>query len=279
MSQNLLLHSMSEFASLTLPILETIQAKSICEIGAEHGGNTHLLHAWLATRQGRLTSIDSAPSNEFLNWIFDVRDIVTHIHKTGIQAIPHIGGIDAWFFNGDRNWYSVLNELVAAYAVSRNDRKPFLAFVHNIGWPYAQRDYYNDVAQIPANFIQQHASAGGVLPGVAGLVDGGFKDLFSSACAVNEGGPRNGVLTAVADFVALYPNDFFFASIPGVFGLGVIFNRDHAAATQIAQILAPLNAHPLLASLEQNRLANYIAATSRQDHHADGRLEETLTER
>lgn len=40
---NLLIHSMAEFASITLPILLAADVHDITEIGAEHGGNTCVL--------------------------------------------------------------------------------------------------------------------------------------------------------------------------------------------------------------------------------------------
>ena len=51
MERNLLIHSMSLFAPITLPILELVQARVVAEIGAEHGGNSKLLAEWLKQKK------------------------------------------------------------------------------------------------------------------------------------------------------------------------------------------------------------------------------------
>ena len=50
--------------------------------------------------------------------------------------------------------------------------------------------------------------------------DGGICGQFCNA--LEEGGARNGVLTAIEDFVAQYPGEYRFARVHFEFGLGIM---------------------------------------------------------
>jgi hypothetical protein len=263
--KKLLIHSMAEFSSLTLPILEIINAKVVAEIGSEHGGNSNLLAAWLHARQGKLISIDPAPSAAFHQLIAQTGDVITHIPKLSLDAIADVKNADAWFIDGDHNWYTVYNELNALEAQAKNEERPLLIFLHDVAWPCARRDFYYAPDRIPAEFLLPHTWDLGTHVHSKELIKGGFRGEGQFATAIKEGGPRNGVLTAVEDFVALHPDDFYWALIPAVFGLGVLFHRNHPNAQAIAQVLAPLHENSLLAKLEENRLMNYLAVIEFQD--------------
>lgn len=267
MPTNLLIHSMAEFACITLPALEVANAQHVAEIGAEHGGNTRLLAQWLAPRAGRLYSIDPAPSNAFLDWL-PGQTHLRHIAQPSLEAIASTPPVDAWFIDGDHNWYTVYHELIEVRAHARQHGKPFLAFLHDVSWPCARRDMYYAPQRIPAEFLHRHSYEHGVTLGHPGVINGGFRGMGQFACALHEGGPRNGVLTAIEDFVALEPEAYWFAHIPAVFGLGVLFERTHPAAEALTQGLAPWHDNPLIARLEQNRLANYLTVIDWQDRDA-----------
>ena len=74
------------------------------------------------------------------------------------------------------------------------------------------------------------------------------------ACvAAREGGPRNGILTAIEDFLA-DREELAFASVPAFFGIGFAWHREAPWAAAVAEVLAPWDANPLLARLEANRI-------------------------
>ncbi|MCC6214304.1 MAG: class I SAM-dependent methyltransferase [Polyangiaceae bacterium] len=268
MSEPLLLHSLGEFACLTLPALEAAGASVICEIGAEHGGNTTHLGRWLGPRGGRLVSIDPSPGAAYLDWVAAHRDLARHVALPSLEAIPQVGAQDAWFVDGDHNWYTVFHELAAIERVQRAAGRPLLAFLHDVGWPWARRDLYYAPDRIPEDARQPHSWDLGVRLGAAAAAPGGFRGCGAFAVALREGGPRNGVLTAVEDFGAASPVEYFWASVPGVFGLGVLFDRAHPAAADLANLFGPLHDHPLLAKLERSRLANYLTVIDWQDRAA-----------
>jgi hypothetical protein len=265
---DLLIHSMAEFADLILPALQLAGAREIVEIGAEYGGFSGQLADHAAAVGGRLTSIDPAPKAEFAAWLA-ARPHVRHLAATSLAALGEVAEVDAWVVDGDHNWYTVYHELRAIEQASARDGKPLLAFLHDIHWPSGRRDMYYAPDQIPEAYRHDHSFAGGALPGVdALLAEGGFRGMGQFAWATHEGGPRNGVLTAIEDFMAEQLDDgreLGFAEIPAVFGLGVLFDLDAPWSGELADLLVPFHDNRLLHALERNRLANYLRVIALQD--------------
>ncbi|MBL7373602.1 class I SAM-dependent methyltransferase, partial [Escherichia coli] len=76
--------------------------------------------------------------------------------------------------------------------------KPLLALMHDVSWPCARRDCYYAPDRIPEEHRHPHSFDGGVSLGQPDcLPNRGFRGAGSFAWALHEGGPRNGVLTAV----------------------------------------------------------------------------------
>lgn len=265
MSHNILLHSMAEFSSLTIPLLEMINAKSICEIGADHKGNTRLLYEFLESHEGKLVSIDPFPRQEFLDWVMRVNQVVTYIPKSSIEIIPELAVPDAWFIDGDHNYYTVYNELSAIYQLSKKQDKPSVIFLHDVSWPWARRDLYYSPITIPPDYLHPHSWDLGVHLGCKELKEGGLLSNGLYACALMEGGKHNGVLTAIEDFVRGLSEEFYWACVPAIFGLGVLFHRSHPMANQMAHMLQPFHENLLLRRLEDNRLANYLKVIESQN--------------
>lgn len=265
MAYNLLIHSMREFAFITLPILKAIQAKTICEIGAEFGGNSQLLYDYLRPQNGKLISIDPSPQKTFLDWLKKVNSIVEHVPKLSLEAIPKLNAMDAWFIDGDHNWYTVYHELKAIQAINEQQQKPLVIFLHDVAWPWQHRDLYYAPETIPAEYRHPHSFELGVTLDSPELIQGGFRSHGHYAIALQAGGEKNGVLTAIQDFMSEQANQFKFGLIPGVFGLGILYDQNHPHADIISELIAPYHHHSLLQQLEKNRLANYLKVIEWQD--------------
>ena len=269
---DLLIHSLSEFAWLVLPALERAGAKNIVEIGAEFGGMSQHLARYCAAHGGRLTSIDPAPKPAFLDWVAGTPQ-VKHIAQPSLEALPGCADTDAFVIDGDHNYYTVSRELRYALANSQRDGKPLLAFLHDVGWPWGRRDLYYDPQAIPALHRQPCSFEAGVTLEDSGhRIGRGFRGAGQWAAALNAGGPRNVVLSAVEDFIAQATregSDLAYAHIPAVFGLGVVFDAAAPFAEELARLLAPWHDNPLLATLEANRLRNYLEVIEWQDRQAD----------
>lgn len=270
----LLIHSMSEFSDIILDALTLAEAGTIVEIGAEFGGMSTLLAAHTEERGGRLTSIDPTPKREFLDWV-GANDHVCHLAKPSLEAIADQADVDAWVIDGDHNWYTVYHELKQIDAVQRRDGKPLLAFLHDVAWPCARRDMYYAPDRIPADYRHAYSPNGGAFPGQAELVEGrGFRGMGQFCWATHEGGPRNGVLTAIEDFIEDARGEgrgIAFAEVPAVFGLGVLFDTDASWGPDMAGLIIPWHENKLLRRLEENRLANYLTVLEWQDRVAQAR--------
>ncbi len=268
---DLLIHSMSEFSDIILDALTLTGADHIVEIGAEYGGMTTMLAEYVGARGGSLTSIDPMPKPEFLAWV-TANPQVRHIGQPSLDALPGLSAADAWLIDGDHNWFTVYHELTAIDALCVRDGKPLLAFLHDVGWPSGRRDMYYAPDAIPVEHRQPFHPEAGAFPGQSDLVPGrGFRGSGHFAWASHEGGPRNGVKTAVEDFVALREEQgrpLAFAEIPAVFGLGVVFDREAPWSAGLADLVLPFHENRLLASLERNRLANYLTVLEWQDRSA-----------
>lgn len=250
--------SMEVFAPIILPILDLINPKIICEIGAAEGGNTKRLYDFLNARQGRLITIDPFPRGSFLQWVQQSSHVVTHIANYSLNAIPSVNSADVWFIDGDHNWFTVYNELSLIHNVMKKAQQPSLVYMHDIAWPCGRRDMYYDPSCIPGQFVQPNSNKLGVVQGKSELANGGLKGPY---WALNEGGPRNGVLTAVEDFLQTASDQYFWINIPAILGLGVLVSVDHPYAKQIIDFYAPFNNHPLIALLEQDRVNQYLAVS------------------
>jgi hypothetical protein len=268
----LLIHSMSEFADLILGCMQAAKVRNIVEVGAEFGGMSQRLADLAASVDGSLTSIDPAPKQEFRDWA-EANPQVRHIADTSHRAMPGMANVDAWVIDGDHNYYTVLGELRIADELSRRDGKPLFAFLHDVSWPCARRDTYYAPDSLPPEWVHPHSWEGGVTLDDPGIRIGrGFRGAGQFAIAERAGGPRNGVLTAVEDFLdeARTPQrPLAFAHVPAVFGLGILFDAGAPWAPDIAERVQPYHDNPLIATLEANRLRTYLAVIDWQDREAE----------
>ncbi len=166
---------------------------------------------------------------------------------------------DAYFIDGDHNYETVFNELNLIF--KRCDDTTPLIFLHDLGWPCARRDFYYNPSVIPLHAVHSHTYSGGVVPGRKDICDWGFR-VSDAAVATIEGGPRNGVLTAVDDAHKGHPG-WNLIFIPGVFGLGNVYHTERASPEQREALSALRKGldylSGLLTRLEENRLENYLA--------------------
>ncbi|QFT76701.1 class I SAM-dependent methyltransferase [Erythrobacter sp. THAF29] len=268
---DLLIHSMSEFSAIILPCLDEAGVASITEIGSEFGGMSRVLAEHCAERGGKLTCIDPEPDPSFAAWAAE-SDAVEHVALPSLEALESAEPADAWFIDGDHNYYTVINELKQADRISREGERPLLAFLHDVSWPCARRDFYYAPDRIPEQWLHPHSYDHGVTLGHDGVLENrGFRGRGQFAVALDAGGPKNGVLTAVEDFLKEADSEerpLFYVHVPAVFGLGIVFDADAPWSEAVAQFLLPYHANPLIARLEENRLRNYLEVIDWQDRSA-----------
>jgi SAM-dependent methyltransferase len=267
MSANLLLHSLSNFREIILPVLELAGVRRIVEVGSEYGTFTQDLFAYATKVGGQFTSIDPAPQPAARQFI-DANATNPHfqfVEATSVEALPRLAAADAYIIDGDHNYFTVRKELELVAAACAG--KPLLVFQHDVCWPCARRDMYYNPALIPDLFRQPYTMREGITLDNPGTIPGGFRGEGAFGIALREGGEANGVHTAIEDFVAEHP-ELRYEIIPAIFGLGIVFSQGAPWAEPAAALLRPYVQNPLLARLERNRLELYLKVIELQDRLA-----------
>lgn len=246
-------HSLGNLAELVFDCLDAAAPQSLVEVGAYAGDLTRMLLAWADTTSGvKLISIDPMPQPA-LESLAQERDDLELARQPSHDALPQIAAADAYIVDGDHNYYTVAKEL-QLIAAAATEQMP-LVLCHDVGWPHARRDSYYTPEAIPAEHRQPMAQGAYLFPGVEGTHDGG---LIYQWPARQEGGPANGVLTAIEDFL-VDREGLRFAIVPAFFGLGVIWDRSAPYADKLEEILGPWDRNPVLARLEANRVLHLSA--------------------
>jgi hypothetical protein len=241
--------SMAQSAEILLPCLDAAGARWVVEVGAFAGDLTRVLVDWAAPAGARVGAIDPAPQSGLEALARDHPELEL-IRATSLAALPSIPLPDAVIIDGDHNYFTVSEELRLIGESARGSMLPLLLF-HDVCWPHGRRDDYFAPEQIPDEFRQPLAGEGGGLaPGEPGLTAGGLPYPRSAA---REGGRRNGVLTAVEDFVSSDPG-LQLAVVPVFFGFGAVWHDEAPWAADVARIVGPFDRHPVLERLEANRV-------------------------
>jgi hypothetical protein len=246
--------TLSTMQELIMDVLQAAKAATIVEIGSEHGAFTEILCARARESGGRLISIDPLPQAGALEFIraHDQQPYYQFMRKTSHEALPGLQA-DAYIVDGDHNYYTVRRELELIGANCGG--APWVAILHDVGWPWGRRDFYYNPGVIPARQRHAHSHDIRIAPGNPGVAASGLPscDGTIQAFALKEGGAANGVRTAVEDFLAGKP-EYEFVVIPTVFGLGIVYNRNAPWSESLSKLLAPYASNPLLERLEANRL-------------------------
>jgi hypothetical protein len=227
--------------------------QSVVEVGAYAGDLTRFLLDWAQTSGAQVWAIDPSPQKELVQ-LDQEREALRLFQATSHEALKDMERADAYVIDGDHNYYTVTEEIRLIAAVNAEHGLPLLMF-HDVGWPHARRDDYFAPAQIPAEYRQPTIEGGGLFPGLSKPRPGGLPYKWPAA---EEGGPRNGVLTAVEDFVASDEN-LQLAILPSFFGLGVVWDTRASYAEALAAMLRPLDRNPIIQRLEANRTFHLAA--------------------
>jgi hypothetical protein len=236
----------------------------VCEIGASEGEGTHKLL--------EIDSIDIAVVDPCLDADLSqkYRDNkrVSLCQGLSLDVLGRISNqFDCFLIDGDHNWYTVYNELKLI------EERGLIAeggtiFFHDVCWPYGRRDMYYQPERIPKEFVHPYEKKGIVY---------GQSELSSRSKvnaeyynAVYEGGPKNGVLTAIEDFLRESSSQYGFFRLKTEFGLGVLHKSTSGARTATFNRLLLrsryTNALYDLKDLAQTRLPGFYSFLRRLRH-------------
>jgi hypothetical protein len=249
----LLLHSLSEHGELIFGALEAARPRRVVEIGSETGGFSKELLDWTGAHGAELVTVEPFPTPE-MRALAAEHDHFELVSERSPAALGGIAPADAYVIDGDHNYWTVIRELRAAYA---GDNLP-LSILHDVGWPWARRDLYYEPKAVPAAGRHDHSFERAVHPDRDELVaNGGFHGEFQFAAALEHGGERNGVLTAVEDFLSERP-ELAFRKLPVVFGVGFVYPAEADWASSVEELLDPWHGSRLAERLERNRVRLYV---------------------
>jgi cephalosporin hydroxylase len=218
------------------PLLQAAGARRIVEIGALRGETTALMLERLGP-DTELHVIDPVP--EFDPSEHEQRFPGRYIFHRDVShnVLPTLPPVDVALVDGDHNWFTVYHELKMLSEGARREGAPLpILILHDVLWPYGRRDLYYAPERIPEEFRQPNAQKG-IRPGISAVMEqGGLNPLHFNA--LTEGGPRNGVMTALDDFIAEYDRPLRRMVLPIYFGLAIVVEEERLARQpQVAAIL------------------------------------------
>jgi hypothetical protein len=122
------------------------------------------------------------------------------LRDAATAAGPHLALV-----HGELNWHAVSEKLRRLEEMAKAGNAPYpLTLVHGVDWPTARRDSYPDPAAVPVGARQPHREVAGV----------------EQALDAHE--LRNGVLTAVEDFLAECGKELDSIYLPGLGGTAIL---------------------------------------------------------
>jgi predicted O-methyltransferase YrrM len=244
--------SLAHLGEIALACLDAAGARSVVEIGSRGGDFTRELASRAAAKGGRVIAIDPAPEDELVE-LAGRRHELELVREPSLDALSRIEPADAVIVDGDHNYFTVSNELGLIEERAGEAGLPLL-LLHDVCWPHARRDTYYAPDRIPERDRQPIVENAALAPGEPGVAHAGLRYPWAAA---REGGPRNGVLTAVEEFVG-DRDGVRLAVVPIFYGLGIVWRVDAPWAGEVAAAVDPIDRDPVLERVEEHRIMNLV---------------------
>jgi GT2 family glycosyltransferase len=207
------------------PLLERLRPKIVVEVAMAPGPNTRNLLDYSGLSGAVVHTIDEGNVLDADQWLSMYPDSLVVHRAPAAEVLASIAAGDLVLLDGEANWHTVTSCLRAIEAAPGLEGKGYpVVLVHNVGWPYGRRDRYGEPNRVPEP-NRRPSARGGVRPGWRQVdPDGGLNR--DSRHAQSDGGARNGVLTAVEDFLNASVFDLEVVSLPALNGIAVIYPAD-----------------------------------------------------
>jgi hypothetical protein len=209
------------------PLLGALEPRVVVEVGVFTGTMTEKLLQRAEETDGVVRGVDPIEKPRFDLEGFRERfgDRFVFHNESSLEALPKIRDADAVLIDGDHNWYTVYHELTAIAAVAADEQRSFpLTVLHDVDWPFGRRDGYYAPERIPPEYMHP-TTTDGLAPWDSQLVEGGGIGLGMMK-AKHEGTPRNGVRTAIEDFLADTETRISFTDVAGWNGVGILVDEE-----------------------------------------------------
>jgi cephalosporin hydroxylase len=249
--------SLANLRELILDCLDATGAMSVAQVGPGSGELARVLLDRVTDDGTRVIAIGPSPAAELVE--LGRRNSRLEVFRGGVDAaLGAIDDLDAVIIDGDPNYHTVSEVLRVIDERAAGSQIPLL-MVHNVGWPYGRRDVYPAPERIPDGRRQPVVERPFLFPNESGVVGEG---LPMYAAAEREGGPRNGVLAAVEEFVDRR-EQVRVATLAPFFGLAVLWHCDAPWAPTLAEVVEQWDRNPLLERIEENRVHHLATSYSR----------------
>lgn len=202
------------------PIFKEFGVKNIVEIGSKGGDNTCKMIKYCSKRNGFLHCIDPSPEYDYKELENKYLNLFKQHVELSLHVLGNLKNIDAVLVDGDHNWYTVFNELKL---IDSYDNFPIVIF-HDISWPYARRDLYYNPDVIPEKYKHSYSKKG-IIQNKSELDEYGINSHLNNA--INESSEKNGVLTAIEDFLSSTKRELIFYNFDILNGFGILFTKDY----------------------------------------------------
>ena len=262
-------YSLGNFFEIWAACFDAAGVRSVIEVGAERGRLTQELLRWAAPGRARVTAIEPAPISDLLELVAEHPELEV-VEETSLEALERLPIADAIVLDGDHNYYTLSNELRLIAERASEGRVPLLMF-HDVCWPLARRDQYAAPDRIPAEHRHAYGEDIRLVPGNEGTVERGLPFEWG---ALEEGGPANGVMSAIEDLMAEH-GGLRLAVIPIFFGCGLLWSEDAPWSDDVAEITGPWDRNPILERVESARVTQLVQRHSREQE-IDDRFAYTL---
>lgn len=182
--------------------------------------------------------------------------LTSNNHENSLDTLPNFSNYDAIFLDDDPNWYTVYNEL--NIIKDNNDMFP-LVFICNNVFPHKRRDSYYNPNRIPKEYINEYSNT--LNYNNIEISDGLYH-------AINENTPKNGVLTAIEDF--LHENiNITIMDIVFVNGITILYLENSINYIRLGNLSKKIKGHNSEYNQfsdnlqEKNLLVNYVSQLNR----------------
>ena len=147
-----------------------------------------------------------------------------------LRVLPTLEPVDIALIDGDHNWFTVYNEFACwTRGDGTLERAAPLFVLHDVSWPYGRRDGYSPPSRSPAGTgSPTRSSASSAETPVCSRKGGTNRNIWN---AKREGGKRNGVLTALEDFLADHPSEYRHVVLDLYVGLAIVAPISRLPAT------------------------------------------------
>lgn len=270
----LMLHSLSVMREQFEILFAHREIKRVVEVGVE-SGQVSSIYTDLGADE--VYCVDPFPSDELRATLAE-HPRLHLVERPSPAVLAELPVADLYVIDGDHN-YAVVNAEVAWITANAPDA---VIVFNDLLWPCARRDMYYQPSPLKGDDRHESSPTDGPTVFHDELSPAGLVGLGAFEWAVEAGGERNGVLTAVEDAVAAAgADDWYLEVVPAVFGFGIVMRKAAPGAKKIMDGLRPYTHSKLIATLEANRIALYSRVLQMQyeavAHAADAdRLAEAI---